>query len=199
VRKKKAIKFVLWWKNWTKNRFLPYYPYIPKAKLRLKVLFKKFHGRINRTTLYSTKSYLMNTIKQILGHENRFLTKSQIPLQGGYPWEPEFQNSEYFVMFLDIKILDKSAVKFVLGWNPLNKIFIFPFWVGICMGGTLKTQSFIISSTKLSFKYKIAEQKCHQFCSLAVSQLGWLKVKFLIVVNMEFKYFTSPGASWKQV
>jgi hypothetical protein len=34
------------------------------------------------------------------------------------------------------------------------------------MGGTLKTQSFVISSTKLSFKYKIAEQKCHQFCSL---------------------------------
>jgi hypothetical protein len=29
-----------------------------------------------------------------------------------------------------------------------------------------------------------------KFGSLAVSQLGWLKVKFLIVVNMEFKYFT---------
>jgi hypothetical protein len=27
--------------------------------------------------------------------------------------------------------------------------------------------------------------------ALAVSQLGWLKVRFLIVVNMEFKYFTS--------
>jgi hypothetical protein len=29
------------------------------------------------------------------------------------------------------------------------------------MGGTLKTQNFVISSTKLSFKYKIAEQKSH--------------------------------------
>jgi hypothetical protein len=29
----------------------------------------------------------------------------------------------------------------------------------------------------------------------AVSQLGWLKVKFLIVVNIEFKYFPSHGAS----
>jgi hypothetical protein len=29
----------------------------------------------------------------------------------------------------------------------------------------------------------------------AASQLVWLKVKFFIVVNMEFKYFTSPGAS----
>jgi hypothetical protein len=31
------------------------------------------------------------------------------------------------------------------------------------------------------------------FSSKAVSQLGWLKVKCLIVVNMDFKYFT--GAS----
>jgi hypothetical protein len=31
--------------------------------------------------------------------------------------------------------------------------------------------------------------------NMAVSQLGWLKVKFLIVVNMEFNYFISPGAS----
>jgi hypothetical protein len=34
------------------------------------------------------------------------------------------------------------------------------------MGVTLKTQSFVISSAKLSLKYKIAEQKCHQFCSM---------------------------------
>jgi hypothetical protein len=60
----------------------------------------------------------------------------------------------------------KSAVRFVLEWNLPNKIFIFPFWVGICMRGTLKTQSFAISSTKLSFKHKIAEQKCYQFFSL---------------------------------
>jgi hypothetical protein len=75
-------------------------------------------------------------------------------LYKGYPFK--FQNSEYFVLFLDTKILDKRAARFVLGWNSLNKIFIFPFWVGICMAGTLKTQSFVISSTKLSLKYKIA-------------------------------------------
>jgi hypothetical protein len=28
------------------------------------------------------------------------------------------------------------------------------FWVGICMGGTLKTRSFVISSTKLSLNTK---------------------------------------------
>jgi hypothetical protein len=34
------------------------------------------------------------------------------------------------------------------------------------MGGILRTQSFVISSTKLSFKNKIAEKKCDQFCSM---------------------------------
>jgi hypothetical protein len=56
-----------------------------KAKLRLEVLFKKFHLRINLTTLFSTKPYLLNTIKPFSGHENRSLAKSKKPLQGGYP------------------------------------------------------------------------------------------------------------------
>jgi hypothetical protein len=104
------------------------------------------------------------------------LTKSQKPLQGGYPYEPEFQNSEYLVLFLDTKILDKSAVRFVLGCNAVNKIFIFPFWVGICMGGSLKTQSLVISSTKLSFKYKISEKMCHQFYSvMKFVEKNWTK------------------------
>jgi hypothetical protein len=47
--------------NWTKS-FLAYFPYNPKVKLRLEVLFKKFHPRINRTTLFSTKPYRLNTI-----------------------------------------------------------------------------------------------------------------------------------------
>jgi hypothetical protein len=57
----------------------------PKAKLRLEVLFKKFHPRINLATLFSTKLNLLNTIKPFSGHEKRSLTKSQKPLQGGYP------------------------------------------------------------------------------------------------------------------
>jgi hypothetical protein len=70
---------------WTKlNKIvnLPYFPYNPKAKLRFEVLFKKFHPRINRTTLFWTKSYLLNTINPFSGHQNRSLTKSQKPLQG---------------------------------------------------------------------------------------------------------------------
>jgi hypothetical protein len=57
----------------------------PKAKLRLEVLFKKFHPRIDLATFFSTKSYLLNTIKPFSGHENRSLTKSQKPLQVGCP------------------------------------------------------------------------------------------------------------------
>jgi hypothetical protein len=32
------------------------------------------------------------------------------------------------------------------------------------------TQSFVISSNKLSFKYKIADEKCHHFCPMFVEQ-----------------------------
>jgi hypothetical protein len=101
------VKFVE--QNWTK-KFFALFPYNPKTKFRLEVLFKKFHPRINRTTLFSHKLYLLNTIKLFLGHENRSFTKFQKPSQRGYPYEPEFQNSEYFILFLDTKILQKSAV-----------------------------------------------------------------------------------------
>jgi hypothetical protein len=62
-------------------------------------LFKRFHPRIKLTTFFSTKTYLLNTIKPFLDHENRSLGPKQQnlekPLLGGYPEEPEFQNSEY--------------------------------------------------------------------------------------------------------
>jgi hypothetical protein len=78
--KKSAIKFVLCWNLMIKtgqSSFLPCFPYNPRAKLRLEVFFKKLHPRINRTTLFSTSLYLLNTIKPFLSHENRSLTKSK--------------------------------------------------------------------------------------------------------------------------
>jgi hypothetical protein len=33
-------------------------------------LFKKFHPRINLTTLFLTKTYILNTIKPFSGHKN---------------------------------------------------------------------------------------------------------------------------------
>jgi hypothetical protein len=53
------VKFV---EQTGQNSFLPYFPYNPKAKLRFEVLFKKFHPRIHMATLFTTKSYLLNTI-----------------------------------------------------------------------------------------------------------------------------------------
>jgi hypothetical protein len=75
--------------------FLPYFPYNPKAKLRLEVLFTNFLPKINRAKFYSTKLHILNTIKPFPGYENHSLTKSQKPLQEGSPKEPELQNSEY--------------------------------------------------------------------------------------------------------
>jgi hypothetical protein len=53
----------------------------PKVKFRFEVLFKKFHPRINLTTLFYPKPHLLNTIKPFPGHENRSLAKLQNPLQ----------------------------------------------------------------------------------------------------------------------
>jgi hypothetical protein len=65
------------WTKLNKIVILPYFPYNLKMKLRLEVLFKKFHPRINLTTILLTKLYLLNMIKPFSGHENRSLTKSQ--------------------------------------------------------------------------------------------------------------------------
>jgi hypothetical protein len=56
-------------------------------------LFKKIYPRRNLTTLFSTKSYLLNTIKPFSGHENRSLTKFQKTFTRGVPlgtWTSKF-------------------------------------------------------------------------------------------------------------
>jgi hypothetical protein len=78
----------------------------------------------------------------------------------------KFLNFEYVVLFLDPKLLNKSATRFILRWNLLNKAFISPFWVWICMGGTLNTQNSKILSTPLSLNNKIVEYKCGQIYSM---------------------------------
>jgi hypothetical protein len=89
------------WTKLNKIEILPYFPYNPKAKLRLEVLFKKFHPRINLATLFSTKAYLLNTIKPFSGHENRSLTKSQKNLyKGGTLMNLNFK----ILSMLDIKL-----------------------------------------------------------------------------------------------
>jgi hypothetical protein len=50
----------------------------PRAKLRFEVEFKKFYPRVNRTTLFLTKTYLLNTIKPFLGHETWSLRPNSI-------------------------------------------------------------------------------------------------------------------------
>jgi hypothetical protein len=49
------------------------------------------------------------------------------------PKHTKFLNSEYTVLFLDIKLKNKSTVRFVLRWNLLDKISFAPFSVKPCM------------------------------------------------------------------
>jgi hypothetical protein len=65
------------WTKLNKIVFLLYFPYESLgAKLRFEVLFKKFHHRINLTTLFLTKSYLLNTNRGHPGYfEKLFSTK----------------------------------------------------------------------------------------------------------------------------
>jgi hypothetical protein len=56
---------------------------------------------INLTTPFFTMTYILNTIKLFIGHENKSFGPKKHNLKksllGGYPKEPEFQNSEYEV------------------------------------------------------------------------------------------------------
>jgi hypothetical protein len=144
---KEPSKFGICLRKTEQNSDFALFPILdPKARLRFEILFKKTHPRINLTTLFLTNC-LLNPIKPFSSHENCSLTKFQNPLQRKYPKKPEFKSSGYIVLFLDPKLLNKGAVRFVLWWNSLNKFFISPFWVGIWMGGTLRTQSFDVLGT----------------------------------------------------
>jgi hypothetical protein len=74
-------------------------------KLRLEVLFKKFHPRINLATLFLTKSYLLYTIKPFSGHENRSLTKSKKKTYKG----GTLKNLNFEILSMqDIKLAQKT-------------------------------------------------------------------------------------------
>jgi hypothetical protein len=99
------------WTKLNKIVILPFFPYNLKMKLRLEVLLKKFHPRINLTTLFLTKSYLLNTIKPFSGHVNQSLPKSQKTFTRGVPlgtWTSKFWVSSKSYSTLNI-------------WLPLPK------------------------------------------------------------------------------
>jgi hypothetical protein len=107
-----------------KTVILLYFPYNPKAKLRIEVLFKKFNPRINWTTLFSTKLYLLDTIKTFLGHENRSLTKSQKPLQGGTIRNLNFKILSILFCFWTPR--NKTKIPLDLFWDEI-RLTKFPF------------------------------------------------------------------------
>jgi hypothetical protein len=96
-----------------------------------------------------TKSAIRCILEWNLLNKTQGLTLLSRNLYRRYPKDVKFQNSVYLFWFLDPKIVPKNFNTFVLRLNFLNKTFISPFWVGIYMGGTLRTQNFEIRSVPL--------------------------------------------------
>jgi hypothetical protein len=127
---------------------------IPTQNEEMKVLVNKFHRRINLVALLfsnsgsrnkTTKSEFRNLkILRVFSYKVWSLKVPHVEFAicGKYSRALKiykFLNSEYVVMFLDPELLNKKATRFILRWNFMNKTFISPFWVRICMEGTLKT------------------------------------------------------------
>jgi hypothetical protein len=60
----------------------------------------------------------------------------------------KFLNFENVVLLFDPELPNKKATRFILRSNLLNKTLIYPFWVAICIRGTLKTRNFKILSAQ---------------------------------------------------
>jgi hypothetical protein len=135
-----------------------------------------------------TTSAIRFVLRGNLLNKTQGLTYLSRNLYGRYSKDVKFQNCMHLFWFLDPEIAAKNGITFVLRWHLLNKTFISPFWVKICIGGTLRTQNFKILSTLLSFKYKIAEQKCNQIGSTvkyveqnsSYKNLGEVKIRSLV-------------------
>jgi hypothetical protein len=68
-----------------------------------------------------TKSTIRFVRRWYFLNKSQGLTLLSRNLYGRYPYDVQFQKSEYFVWFLDLNLVTKSAVGFVLRWNFLNK------------------------------------------------------------------------------
>jgi hypothetical protein len=62
----------------TKIVILPCFPYKNPGEVKIRSLVQEIsYPRIKMTTLFSTKTYLLNTIKSFLGHETWSLGPKQ--------------------------------------------------------------------------------------------------------------------------
>jgi hypothetical protein len=79
-------------------------------------LFEKFHPRINLTTLYFTKTYILNTIKPFSGHKNRPLGLKQ--------QNPKNLSEVATLRHLNFKILSMRYIK-LAQTTPVARISAF--------------------------------------------------------------------------
>jgi hypothetical protein len=89
------------------------------------------------TDQWNTRKILMRKSGAWILNKNKLYVKDlQI---SDFVWKMfKIQNFEYIVIFFDPELLNKSTNRSILRWNLLNKSFVSPFWVGICIGGTLR-------------------------------------------------------------
>jgi hypothetical protein len=76
------------------------------VKLKFEVLFNKFHPRINLTTLFLTKTYLLNTMKPFSGHyfgSKQQNLKKKEPEFAGHQVGPNESGSQN-LSFLDLMV-----------------------------------------------------------------------------------------------
>jgi hypothetical protein len=71
---------------------------------------------------------------------------------------------------------NKSATRFILRWNLLNKTVISPFWVGICMKSILRTQNFKILNSQFDSLTPNYWTKVPR--NLFYGEISWTKLLF---------------------
>jgi hypothetical protein len=119
---KSTIRFVLRWNFLNKTQGLT-------------LLSRNFYGRYPKDVKFQKSEYFFwfldlnivtkSTIRFVLRwnflNKTQGLTLLSRNLYGRYPKDVKFQKSEYFCWFLDLNMVNKSAVGFVLRWNFHNK------------------------------------------------------------------------------
>jgi hypothetical protein len=90
------------------------------ALLWFKKIWCASWARVNLPHI-SNKKYIKIILQRNLPKNTQGLSFFSRNLYRKYRWDIKYQNSEYFFWFLDLNIVTKSTIRFVLRWYFLNK------------------------------------------------------------------------------
>jgi hypothetical protein len=146
------------------------------GRIVIKSLIKKSDAQVDRVNTF----HILQTIRKRLSTSRVCMEVPTLKISKFLKKNNKFLNSENVVLFLDPKLLNNSATRFILRWNLLNKTFIFPFWVRICMGSTLNTQYFKILSKPLPFLIQNCWIKVQS--DLLYGGICWTKLDKIVIL-----------------